>query len=230
MALQKGVGAWVCSEDVESLAPALLIEALCPQQSQLCVRGRPTCHSAQAGRRSAEASLLYGVHNLGPDNHSPLLLFACRLDSRHMLKHESDLAEWLFPVPMAGVVVLTQKMGRSRLAHRAATCLRLSRRDTLGWAEAQGLPLVLGAMGIDAHHVAQQNFRKECGLGSGVRVVVGPAPARRRLPKGACLPGTSRFELASLLCAGELRFDEDYATRILSALCDEIGQPQEAQV
>lgn len=213
-----GPGIWVCGQPVESLSPALLIQALCPEHFPLPACASPTQTPVSAGRQPAEVSLLHGFHNASSEEQDRLHFFASRLDTPCLLKHKFDLTDWQFPVPLVAIVLLLEKSGGQYFVDRLASYIGLSRRDTLGWAKAQGLPVVLGVMGLDAGSAARHHSLGQWEAGSWAQVVVGPPPTRSHHPVGRAQTATRRFELSSLLGAGDLRFDDEYATRILSAL------------
>lgn len=200
-------GVWVHSEEDDWLNTCLFLQAACesnfpkPASAIWAGGGRPPRPLARGG----EIPVLHGVSRTVAG--SSFSLFAAMLSAEALLERKTALSQWHLSIDVAGIVALVDTRRRPR---------------ALTWVKAQDLPFVIGAMSTDPDAFSLERFREDFEVPQGVSVVPGPAPMKPR--NRDIEPGRSEpwLSIASILGAGSLRFDTDYALRLLARLRREL--------
>jgi len=215
------LGVWICATRRESLAPVLMMEAACAGQFPLSATMR-WAGSSRAPRpfgKSGDLPLLHGVGSPERVGGARLLLFTTRLSETIPFESRSALSDWQLPVPVAGILVLLENEGGSL----PIPGLRRPGRKTLSWVKSQQLPFVVAALGFEANESALELFRRDSALPSDFPMIVGPPLIRPRARRGERDGMARRFSIAGLLGVGDLRFDPDFARRIMAGLRQELS-------
>jgi len=219
------LGVWICAESRDSLAPCLLMQAVCDDRFPLPATAKWTGvgSPARALRRSGEVSLIHGIWS--PDSRPGirLFLYGARLAAPPPLERRTALSEWIFPVEVAGIVVLLDEQEERGSFNRILHGLGPSGGGrALKWAKAQGVPLVVAAMGFESGSFSADRFRESHDLPSDVPIVIGPPVRRSRLSREERSSEVRKFSISGLLGVGDLQFDSDYAGRLLRRIHQEL--------
>ncbi len=225
--VERLTGIWVCAASGSVISPYLFIQA--------AGDGRELASSTAAWHGSGQVPRFTGAAEGlpliggGADRPAPglgaLHLFSAKLPAVAFLESRSRLQDWKFPVPLAGIVVLFDRQADNVAVFRLLRLLGLARtvrNRTLGWAQAQRLPLAVAATGYDRGRDAEGGFRRQFGLSTDTPVLPGPALASVRPEKAGAEAPERRNLLSAFLSPDKLGFDPHYARRVLQGLCERI--------
>jgi hypothetical protein len=128
---------------------------------------------------------------------------------------------------MAGAVVTFDKRSDDDATGKLADWLRgvfdpsaQSKNRTLAWVKAQGLPLVVAAMGYDAGGFDEDQFRWRFGVPPHSPIVTGPALVDEASPGGYSVVPWPLFG------GRKVKFAAEYARQVLGVLCKLIESEQ----
>jgi len=218
------LGVWICTFSEQSIAPILFMQAACGDRlpTETSISWNRDVPAPKPFRRSRAISLLHARCRDIPLAGDRMRAFSTRLIETVAFERESALADWRFPVRMAGVVALLEKGQGDDAVGRLFRSIKPSVNRTLAWVGAQELPFVIAAVGYDDKDFAERAFREEHQLPSHVPIVPGPPmseglrPGDR--PRGRAA-GVSRGFMSFLSGGGRnLRFDSTYARQVLAVL------------
>ena len=220
-------GAWVCASGADSVLSCLFIDAACAGSFPLPATARWTGNSKAPRqlRKTQRLPLLHGVCELESGERAVLHLFATKVSATVPFEHHTVLSDWRVPTHISGIVLLMGAQPDSGLAPQMRGSSRRMRDRTLDWVRAQGLPIVVAAMGLDSRTSSWDRLRQCLNLDPGVPILAGPPPARRRLAASKQSGITARVmqgTIAGLLGLSAQTFDPVYATRIVAAVSREI--------
>ncbi len=219
-----GIGVWTCDFEGETLSPCLFMQALCRDQPvhTETIGWRGGHRPPKPVSRLGTVSLLHGICCIDPPAGDRLHFFSPMMAPG--FPRSSMLSDWEFPVAFRGMVILLDRRIEESGGHRTLRLVRSASNRTLAWAGAQGLPLLIAAMGYESNSAPAAAFRARYHLAPDTPLLCGPLPDREPIqaPEAAAGGERSSASIGSLLPAvfarRALRFDEAYAQRIVNAV------------
>ena len=207
------IGLWVTEGSGLSLSPVLFMQALCPspEPRPLLVKWKADAEPPHPFRKAGALSLVYSECGRLPTWPYYVHLFAPQAPVEQALEETSNLHDWAWSVPICGLVAIFNRQydhppvsfALDRLRKRSAPP-----RTPLAWAQAQQIPIVIAALGYDAH----QEFRETYQLPPEIPVIPGPALANERKPGAQGGIFSMAFERRSVV------FDRDCAKVVVERL------------
>lgn len=227
----KPSGVWICANGRDSLAPCLFMEAACAGRLPIQTRARwiGQGDAPRRFRQSGGLPLLQGICSEDLTESRPLHLFANMAGAAVRFERRSRLADWAMPIPIVAMVMLLDKREEAGWFGQLLLGPGISRNRTLAWVQTQTLPLVVAAMGYETDELFSGRFALRYPLPAQVCLLAGEPPARRPLDEGDRTSAGSWLvhgSMATLLGLGGLRFNPQYASRILAVLRNQIREKE----
>lgn len=219
------VGVWVCEGSGISLSPVLFMQVLCrePAPRSLLVKWKAETEPPKPFRKEGALPLVYSDCGRLPPWPYYLHLFAPQAPSAHALEQTSHLQDWLWGVPVVGLILIfNQKYDHPPSALSFDRLIKRSKSPqpnlALAWVQAQQLPYVIAAAGYAETTISVQELRARYDLAADVPIVPGPAllDARPRHQDSQSGMFSAVFEHQNL------SFDRDYARTVLAELFQQI--------
>jgi hypothetical protein len=214
-----------------SISAFLFVQAVCPEPFPLPyqIKWRGTGSVPHAFRETRGMPVLYGDYGRAQPSQPYIHLFTPQVPVVNSFQRDSQIADWAFPAPIQGIVVLCDVRYDDPLSknlwNRVVNIFSpntSSHNTTLDWARDTQLPFVIGALGYPAAEFDAPRFRKVHGIASKVSVLPGPPLAdekRANKPKRMYGEGSGVF---SVFERQKLVLDREYAKRLLSSLTQNI--------
>jgi hypothetical protein len=221
----RDVGVWICEGSGLGLGPTLFLQALCPNPDPrpLLVKWKQAGDPPKPFRASGTLPLIYteGGH-LPPWPHY-LHLFAPQAPIARKFEEESRLADWQLIVPVLGIIVLFDKKHDALPASLSLSWFRnksaahSAQNQSLVWAQAQHLPIVIAALGYEETPAFQEQLRGRYAIADEVPIVPGPVLADTR-HKADQSDGMFAFAFERQ----QISLDTEYAQRVMNVLYQQI--------
>ena len=221
-------GVWICEGSGLGLGPTLFLQALCPDPAPrpLLVKWRQNSAPPKHFRATGTVPLIYSEG--GPLAPWPyyLHLFAPQAPIAHHFELESNLQDWHLTVPILGIVVIFDRKHDAVPASLSLNWLRRNsaghrpRSQTLAWAQAQQLPLVVAALDYDLMAEFEEDLRGRYDIAADIPIVPGPtlADARRRAGSGGIFAFTFEPQQVTL--------DKEFARHVMTVLYQQVVAAQ----
>ncbi len=215
-------GILICEACGISISPVLFMQAVCPPNFPLPQRV-PWQSSAPLPKAFAAQQalpILYGEAGRVTPSPAFLHLYSLSEPAVKPARKATQLADWKFPVPIRGAVVLFE-FKYDRVASESLW-VRLgitpSKNEMLAWIQKQKIPYVVGAMGYADREFLELKFRVLYDIPHNVPILDGapPADAGAKRPKKKQTASASAF--SGVFERTQVVLDADYCKRVLGVL------------
>lgn len=216
-------GVLICEASGIFISPVLYTQAVCPAQFPLpqSVPWQRNTLPPKAFAAHNTLPVLYGEAGRVTPAQNFLHLFSLPEPAVKPFLEATQIADWNFPVPLCGIVVLFEYQYDTAATGSWLSRLRRTpaKNAMLAWVQTQALPYVVGAMGYHDRAFLENQFRAQHEIPRTVPILAGAPPSQTKpdsITKKRSTGSTPLF--SGVFKRSHWRMDREYCKQILTVL------------